>query len=431
MTNPVTLADLVQVSTQAESLGLELAVAQTLGLAVTSWEPLDPSRTILQINAEIVSSYSSTVNFIAQGGFATYAAAMLDSNGNPVTTWMDLLTPNLFNVIRFTPGFAAGPVPVTNSSSAPQSYSPSNPVHFQYPTSGGATYTSAGSGTIPANGSTTIIVIADAAFPGSLGNAATGVILILATPIAGVSVQALTQSLIGALAETNGALLQRCQNKLGTLSALIQIQQGTTPVPSNPSAPTTAYDFVATSIAASPTGSAQSAWPYYVSARITRSQTFGNVNSGIVYQSVANASGGSDSDDVAVVQAACLALAAGQCIRYVASPASNVTVQPFYRIYYQRGIGYTVLQAQTAILNAWLVYLESVPIGGIAGIDIGAGGILPYAEIENAIYNALPGAVDLALTLNGTTSTDDVTLNLGQVAVAASPTFGDSQVLFV
>jgi hypothetical protein len=108
-----------------------------------------------------------------------------------------------------------------------------------------------------------------------------------------------------------------------------------------------------------------------------------------------------------------------------------VTVQPFYRIYYQRGIGYTVLQAQTAILNAWLVYLESVPIGGIAGIDIGAGGILPYAEIENAIYNALPGAVDLALTLNGTTSTDDVTLNLGQVAVAASPTFGDSQVLFV
>lgn len=428
MTNPVTLADLVATSTQAEALGLELAVAQTLGLAVTSWEPIDPSRTLFQIQAEIISSYSTTVNFIAQGGFASYAAAMVDGNGNPVTTWMDLLTPNLYYTVRFTAGFAAGPVPVTNSTSAPQSYSPTNPLHFQYPTSGGATYTSSGSGTIPANSSTTVIVSADAAFPGSLGNAATGITLLLATPVAGVSVQALTQSLIGPVAETNAALLQRSQNKLGTLSALTQVQQGTTPVPPNPSAPTTAYDFVATSIAPSPTGTPQAVWPYYVSSLITRSQTAGSTTTGIVQQYVANASGGSDSADVAVVQAACGALAVGQCITYLAAPASNVAVQPFYTIYYRRGIGYTVLQAQTDILNAWLNYLASLPIGGVTGIATG-GGIVPFAEVEDVIYDALPGAVDLTLTLNG--STTDIPIAVGHVAVAASPPFGLSNVIFI
>ena len=426
MSNPVVLlADLVALSTQAEALGLELAVATSLGLSVTSWEPLDPSRTILQGNAEIISQYSYTVNLIAQGGFASYAATMVDANGNPITTWMDLLTPNLYYTARFQAGFAAGPVPVTNSSSTTQSYGPNDPIHFQYPTSGGATYTSVASGTIPANSSTTVVVVADAAFPGSLGNAATGTVLSLSTPLAGVSVQPLTQPLIGSPAESSNALLLRSQNKLGTLSALTQIQQGTTPVPPNPSAPVTAYDFVATSIAQSPTGSPQSLWPYYVSARLTRSQTVGNTSTGLVQQWLANASGPAPTTDVAVVLAAVLALTVGQCVTISVMPANGVNLTPGYTIYYRRGMGYTVQQAQTAILAAWQAYVSTIPIGGIQ--IPGTLGIVPFAEVEDVIYDALPGAIDLNLTLNAGTSY--VVLGNGNVGIALSPSL--QNVVFV
>lgn len=447
---PVSLADLVVVATQAECLQLEIAVNTALGLSVTSWEPLDPSRTILQGNAEIISAYSSTVNLIAQGGFASYAAAMVDGNGNPITTWMDVLTPNLFNTIRFQNGTASGPIPVTNISATTYSYSPNNPIHFQYPTSGGATYTSIGTGTIPASSNSTVLVVADAAFPGSLGNAALGVVLQMATPLVGVTPTAITQPLIGSPQESNGALLLRSVNKLGTLSSsLNQLQQGITatttstqtstgtststttaggtptPPPANPSAPTTAYDYVATSIAQSATGVASPSWPYYVTAPITRGQTVGNTNTGVVQQYVANAAGSPPNGDVAVVQAAVQALVTGQCITVVVSAAFPLDVLPAYTIYYRRGMGYTVAQAQQAILNAWLLYVSQLPIGGVQ--IPGTAGIMPFAEVEDVIYDALPGAVDLTLTLNG--SNLDIVMGDGIVAVASTPS--PANVVFV
>lgn len=417
-TNMVTLADLVAVATPAEALGIELAIATGLGLGVTSWEPLDPSRTTLQVNANLVAMYSGTVNLIAQGGFANYAAQMVDANGNPITGWMDLLTPNNYYTFRFQASQASGPVPVTNSTATTQNYSPNNPLHFQYPSSGGATYTSVGTGSIPASGSTTVTVAADPAFSGSLGNAATGTILLLATPLPGVTVQALTQPLVGAPQESNNALLVRSLNKLGTLSSsLAQVQQGTTPVPPNPAAPASAYDYVAKSIAVQPGGTTSATWPYYVSSLITRSQTYGNTSTGIVQQYIANAAGTPPPVDVAVVQAAVQALTAGQCITVNVQGATGALVAIGYTVYYRRSSGYNTAQVNAAILSALTGYFSAFPI---AGITTTQANIMPFAEVEDVIFDALPGAQDLALTLNGFAA--NVVLGVGIVAILGTIT---------
>lgn len=418
MTQPVTLADLVAPATPTEVLTLELAIATALGLSVTSWEPLDPSRTIYQGQSQIVSMYADVVNFIAQGGYASYAAQMVDGKGNPITTWMDLLTPNNYNTVRFLASFAAGPVPYTNSKATSYPYSPNNPLHFQYPASGGATYSTVGTGSIGASTSGTVTVVADAGFSGSSGNAATGTLLQLVTPLSGVTIGALTQPLVGAPLESNQALFLRSVNMLGTLSVqLTQVQQGATPVPPNPSAPATAYDYVATSIPTQSNGTSSLTWPYYVTSKITKSQTVGNTSNGQVNVYLANASGAPTAGDVAVANAAIQALAVGQCITCTVQAASTVTVTIAYTIYYRRSSGYTAAQAQTAILTALTNYFSAFPIGGITTT---ASGIMPFSEIEDVIYDALPGAVDLSLTVNGGTA--NVIIGNGNVALLGTVT---------
>jgi hypothetical protein len=88
-------------------------------------------------------------------------------------------------------------------------------------------------------------------------------------------------------------------------------------------------------------------------------------------------------------------------------------------------MGYTVQQAQTAILAAWQAYVSTIPIGGIQ--IPGTLGIVPFAEVEDVIYDALPGAIDLNLTLNAGTS--DVVLGNGNVGIALSPSL--QNVVFV
>lgn len=409
----VLLSELVAPATPTEVLTLELAIATTLGLSVTSWEPLDPSRTILQGQSQIVSMYADVVNLIAQGGFASYAAQMVDGNGTPITAWMDLLTPNNYNTIRFLASSAAGPVPYTNVNATSYAYSPNNPLHFQYPTSGGATYTSVGTGTVSGSSSGTVSVVADAGFSGSAGNAATGTTLQLVTPLTGVTINALTQPLVGAPLETNQALLLRSVNMLGTLSVQFsQVQQGVTPVPPNPSAPVTAYDYVATSIPTQASGAASSAWPYYVTAKVTKSQTVGNTSNGQVQQYLANAAGAPTAGDVAVVNAAVQALSVGQCITCVVQAAGTITIAITYTIYYRRSSGYTAAQAEATILAALTAYFAAFPIGGV---NTTANGIMPFSEVEDVIYDALPGAIDLALTVRG--GTTNVVIGTGNVAV--------------
>jgi uncharacterized phage protein gp47/JayE len=392
----VTLSDLVGPVTQADALGQELAIATTLGLQTSTWQPLDPSRTILQINAQIISNYSVTINQIAQGGYASYAALMTDPSGAPITVWMDLISTNMYNVFRNPATAAAGPVPYTNTSATSYPYSPNSPLKFQNPIAPNATYTSTGTGTVSGSSTGTIPVQADAAFVGTAGSAGVGTTLILLTPKSGVTIGPQAVSLVGATAESNTALLTRGQAKLGTLSSLSQlaaITGTTTPVPPAPGGSGQAYYFVATTI---PQASVASAvWPYAVTARITRVSVLA-IGGGIVDVYIANSSGTPSAGDVAAVNAAVQALCVPQAVQAIVTGATNLTIAVTYTVYVTATSSLSPNTIQSNISNALSAYFASLPIGGVI---INGTGIVPLDAIVATILNANAGTVDLQVAL--------------------------------
>ena len=236
----VTLADLVAPVSYSDALASEMSIAAALGLPTTVWQPIDPLRSMMTTNAQIVSDYSAIVNLIAQGGYASYAAIMpapagstnADSDGY-LTTWLDLIASDEYNVQRIEASFAITTLTLVNST--PGTFGPFTPgtLHFQYAGAQQPTYANTSTVTIAPSTSTTVQIIADAGFPGPLGQIPSGATLVIVTPMAGVTVNALTSAVQATPQETNAHLLTRCQNKLGSLS---------------PNGPAQAYSYVVTSL---------------------------------------------------------------------------------------------------------------------------------------------------------------------------------------
>jgi hypothetical protein len=377
-----TLADLVTPATVANALARELSLASGLGLPVTAWQPVGAFVTLFNAQANIISDYSGTAAQFAQAGFASYAALMVDSSGNPITTWMALRALDQYNVVAFPATYASGSTPYGNSSASTYPYSPNNPLHFQHPTTG-ATYTSIGTGSLVPGGGTAALQ-ADVA--GSASIAGTGVTLVLLTPFPGVTLLPLTGSVVGSDAETNGALLIRCQAKLGTIDDSIA---GTAPVPL-PGAPSDAYYYVATSI---PQGAVSASPPYAVSAVITRCNVQTDTGNGSVNVYIANASGPVGSTDVNVVQSAIDALVTPDSVTVVVASAVAVTVNPVLTVYVKTQAGLTAATVIANIEDQLATYFATVPIGGV---NTTAQYVLPNSEILEQVFKANAGTVDAA-----------------------------------
>ena len=284
----VMLADLVVASSLADALTLEFNIATALGVPTTAWQPVDPLRTLYTTNAQIVADYSVTVNLIAQGAYAAYAALIVPAPGDPnvdsagfSTTWMDLRALDQYNITRIQANFAPGLVTVVNATASTfaSPYAPGT-LHFASPVGTGPTFSNSGTVSIAPNGSTTIAIVADAAFPGTAGNVSTGITLVMVTPLVGVTVSPLAAGIVGTAQEPNSALLLRGQNKLGSLS---------------PNGAPQAYAYVATSLpllSSLPNSAPSATTPYAVNAAITRAQAVINIGSGVVQVYVADAAGG-------------------------------------------------------------------------------------------------------------------------------------------
>jgi hypothetical protein len=326
VTTIITLAELVTTSTVDDVLALELSVATTLNLPTTSWQPLDPSRTIFQTEANLISQESATVAGIAQGGYVSYAAIMpagtspYNDGAGYLTVWMDLCGENFFNVYRIEPSAAAGPIPVQNITGTGQTYT-AGQLHFQHPTSG-ATYTNTAAGTIAPAGSpptpvqSTIEVAADPAFVGQIGTLSVGQTAIMLTPFPGVTPVAQTVGLVGTGIETNAHYLARCQYKLGALSpngaaqAYQYVAESLPVFGSTIEQPSDIADYAAsTSVPIATAAQAllvalgftsgsifytapTSAYPWGVTAPVTRVSAVLNTGSGVVQVYAANAAGG-------------------------------------------------------------------------------------------------------------------------------------------
>jgi hypothetical protein len=381
----------MSVSTQADALSLELTICAALGLPTTAWQPLSPEMAILGVNSQIVATYSITVSEIAQGGFASSAAVipgtgLLVDGAGFTTTWMDLVSINVYDVTRVPPTFATGNVSVNNTSAIAYPFTVGQ-LHFQNAITG-ATYSATANGTIPSGAvGFNVPVQADAAWPGQLGTSPAGQTLVLLTPLSGVAPQPLAISLIGNNIETNAALLARCIAKLGSLS---------------PDGAAQAYNFVATSIP-TPATQAQATFPFNVlpftvTAPITRVATQLNTLNGVVGVYVADAAGAPPGGDVTTVAAAIQMLCTPLSVTTTAAAVGTVALNLLFNVYILKSAGIGVAAALNAIDTAIALFCSNVPIGGYTG---SIPNIVPYDDLIDVIMNANKGTVDLQLLTPG------------------------------
>ena len=385
MTIP-TLNDLVTPITPEQALATELTQAALLGLDTTAWQPVQPARTILAINAAIISAYSSYVNQVAKGGFASYAATLTDSNGAPITSWLDLVSQQVYATTRIPATYAAGSVTITNASVS--TYGPFAPGQLivSNPTTG-AQYGNDATVTL-APGSTTVAVTA--LLPGTVASSAIGQITALVTPLVGVSCTN-AAAFVGDPAESNAGLLARDLAKLGTLS---------------PNGPSQAYYAVATGIL-DPTQ------PWYdpaLSAPITRCVSI--PAPGLVQTYIANAAGTTNGGDLAIVNTEIQIWAVPLGTTATVAWANPVAVNIAATVYVPASAGLSPTQVTAACTNALAAYIETLPIGGVTGATAN---IVPYSELLATIARAVPTT---SVTLSAPAS--DVSLAVTDVATLGS-----------
>lgn len=385
---PVPLADLTTPSSPDDLLTQELELAQQLGLPTAAWQPIQMIPDVLETNATIAADQSQLTALIAQGAYASLAAIMVDATGKPITTWMALRATDQYGITPGVASAASGPVPYTNSSGNIYPYSASNPLHFQNPVTG-ATYISQGSGNV-SPGTNTIPVVADVV--GAASTSGAGVTLILLTPLTGVTLKPLSQSLVGSDAESNQGLLIRGRNKLATLTPIQSTDQ---PGPVTGGA-TGVFDYVAKSIPQAATPSANP--PYAVSALITRTKAFTGGSNGSVALYIANPAGTPNAADIAVVNAACQALAVFDTQSLTVLGAIPVVISFTGRIWIPSSSGFTTNQVTTNALDALANLLAAVPIGGR---NTSANNILPTSELVDTIFDSNSGTQDVQLNISG------------------------------
>jgi Baseplate J-like protein len=374
----ITLADLLSPATPDEALALELSIATALGLDTTAWQPVSAARNLYATQAQIQSDFSLQVTDMAQGGYASLAAQMVDANGAEVTSWLDLRITDTYNITRIPATAATGPVYVSNTTQLVTSYDDNSPIHFQNSQTG-ASYTSVGAGSIAAEGVTIITVSADPAFVGSAGTSAAGVTLAFSTPVSGCTVLPLPVSLVGTDKESNAALLSRGQAKLFALS---------------PNGASQAYDFVARSI---PQGVPSTSPPYAIGAIITRSSPSLNTGTGSVFLTVANSAGPPTSDDLAVVNAAIQNQVVPNGMTAVVQGATVFTIAPQFLVVIKQSAGLTAARALSNISTALANKFATLPIGGYNSGFSGFANYIPFPLVLETIMDANPGTVDCNL----------------------------------
>ena len=369
-----TLAELVKTVTPANALSNILSIAHGLGLSTTSWGPFGMVITILETMSEVVAQGSVDVANIAQGRFISTACAMVDTNGNPVTSWARLAASEDYGVTFVDAVPAEGMVALGNTLAISRGPYAAGALHLKHPTTG-ATYTSTAAVTIAAAVSppsatyTLSEFVADAAYTGTLGTAVPGIVLAMTTPIPGVSCAALgsngsSDGLVGTDAESNPHLLARCIAKIGSIA---------------PNGAAGALTYVATT--------PEFAALYgTLSAPVTRAETSLDTTTGTVTVTIANASGGPVAGDVAIIQQACQNWATPTGMTCIVQAAGDQAIVVAALIYVT-GVAGTLATAAAAAVTE---YFANIPIGGT---NLAINGVVPISGILAAIQSCGTGQI--------------------------------------
>ena len=379
------LASLLVQQTKAAIYAAGLAVAQSIGLPVTSWQAGDPTRSLYFVEAEILETLETVVVGYIQSAYLDYAS-IPNADGTP-NPWLAIVAKQTFNVDIPDATFAETTVTLTNSFGGVYGIEPGD-LTFKNSTTG-ATYHNTTGGTLLGSGGTLgLTVVADLA--GSGGSASVAEIDTLVTPLSGVTCSNATAA-VGIDQQDPSVTVQQCRNKLGSLS---------------PNGPASAYSFVALNSAL--TGI----------QTITRARPYPDSDTGDVLLYVAGPSGAVGSPDVAAVQTAIQTYAAPLCITPTVASASNVTVAVTYTLWLYKSVNQTSAQIQAAVATSLANLFAARPIGGDI-IPPATTGALYVSLIESTIRGVFPTQT---FRVSVSLPSGDTALTNGQVPVLGTVT---------
>lgn len=351
-----------------------LALATSLGLPVTSWQPGDPTRSLYHLEAEILVLLEGTVAGFVSSGFLEF------SHGD----WHKICAKQGFNVDVPEATFATTDVVLLNTGGGVYDLDAGDLTLKN--TSSGKTYRNTTGGHLGAGGSLTVTVIAEEA--GSASSAGAGEIDDLVTGLLGV-VCSNTVAAVGIDEQDEEVTTAQCRDKLGPLS---------------PDGPKEAYSFVARSPELGGTSA------------VTRVRTYADSETGIVAVYLAGPSGAVSAADRTQVEAAIIKWATPLCITPQVLSAANHTIAPTYQVWVYKSVNLTAAEVQSAILTALEDAIAARPIGG--DVIAPAAGYIYASLLESAIRNAFPTKIFRVVV----SSPGDTALSANEVAVLGTVT---------
>ncbi len=350
----LSLSTLISPATKAQIYTGALAIANAIGLPVSSWQAGDPTRSLFHVESEFLSSLEQiVVNFIASG-FLDYATGI----------WLKILAYQVFGVTVPDATYATCDVVLSNSGGGLYSDIAAGDIILKNTTTG-KTYRNTTGGTLASGGSpaTTLTITVRADEAGSDSSAGSGEIDVLVTNLLGVTCTN-PLSAIGIDEQEEATTRQQCRDMLGALS---------------PNGPKEAYSFVARNSALSGT------------TAVTRVRTYSDSDTGDVTVYLAGPAGGVLEADRALVEAAILKWSTPLCITPTVYSATNVIVPVTYTLWVYKSCNKTVAEVELAVEAALQGMVAVRPIGGdiIAPATMGR---LYLSMIESTIRGVLPQA---------------------------------------
>jgi hypothetical protein len=367
----IDLASLIVTETQSRIFDRLVTIASALGLSTESWQPGDPTRSILYAEADVLATLEAGNAAAIRGGFLRLAEG----------AWKTLCAYHVFNVERTDEQRATCLVTLTNSTTTNYGTIAIGDLIVRNSTTG-ATYRNATSGSLAGLGSIVGMSV-EAEDAGSAGTSGVGDIDELVTGLPGVTVTNTTAA-VGVDEETDGALETRCLAKLGSLS---------------PAGPRSAYEYVATTPALN--GGA-----LVDRVRVVDSDPADGTC--IVY--LAGPAGAVAGGDVALVQAGLDTYAVPIGFEATATSAAGVTVNLSPTIYVYDSIGRDASDVADELEDLLTTTIGARPIGGDDG------GYIYGAFLEATLINAVaPHGFRVS-------SISDVALTSSQVGVPGTIT---------
>ena len=378
----LSLSDVLSVASIAQWEAQILGYASSLGLTATAWQPGAIARTMIAVFARALNAEDQVTYGIAAGGYLDTAATVTPEGG---PGWLDLVAEYVFGVTREAATQGASTVAITNTGAA---IGPLPIGTYHLSASSGHTYRNATAITL-GTGSTTIDVVCDQ-FGVSDG---AGTVLSAITTYSGVTPGTLITDATGRVVETNAELIQRCKLKLAALAPRL--------------GGSSSYVYFATT-------TTEPGYPTLVS-NVTRARAFVNPITGVVEVYLANATGGSISGDVALMQAYLDAVATPDAVTMICSAAVNFGVTTTMQVYCP--VAYAG-QVSADVTNAVDAYLASLPIGGVN--TEGSFDGVPFNGLEDYVARAVPYIRTQTTTLNG--GSVPLLMNVNEVAVSSGVT---------